>query len=106
MENRGPIAAALETGVYFDFWPGLQLRQREFHRTVHHAGDAQPVVLLADLRLVVMLNNVEIVHRRIERVDVARIEEVDPARHHGRRRKRLGHVGEWNDFLPLGQGEP
>src|SRR5690606_17031242 len=68
------VSAAFETGVDLDLLAALQLRQRHFDRPLDHPGDAQPIRVLGDLGLVVVMNDVEIANRRVEGFDMARVE--------------------------------
>src|SRR5690606_27156429 len=100
------VSAAFETGVDLDLLAALQLRQRHFDRPLDHPGDAQPIRVLGDLGLVVVMNDVEIANRRVEGFDMARVEEVDGSGCDGRRHEAFRNVGERYEHLVLGEREP
>src|SRR5690606_39266638 len=95
------VAAALEAGVDLDLVEAFQLRERHFDRPLDHAGDAQPIALFRNLRLAVMLDDVEVADRRVKALDVAGIEKVNRPRRHGRRRESFGDVRERHEHLVL-----
>ena len=99
------IAAAFEPGINFKFVHGLDVAQCDFERVVHQTGKLQSIAVHIDIRLAVVLNDVEVIVRRIERVDVTRVDKVDRARRFRCNRVVFRDISKWHELLTLSQGE-
>src|SRR5690606_22415269 len=72
---------------------------------INQAGQLQFIGGGIELWLVVMLDDVEVVVRRVESIDAASVEVVDTAWRYGRRGKFRRHVGKGHQFFFSAQGQ-
>ncbi len=101
MKQGWAVAAAFEARVDLDLRPALDVIERQHRRVVNEACNAQAVIGLGDLRLIVMLDNIKVVHGCVERLYLARIEEVNGAGNHGWRCERRRNIRERYERLVL-----